>query len=43
MAAFFFGGGALVKYYVNEVGSVWVESLIDAYAPNEITIAQNRH
>jgi uncharacterized protein len=40
MAAFFFDSSALVKYYVNEVGSVWIESLIDAQPPNEITIAQ---
>jgi hypothetical protein len=40
MAAFFFDSSALVKYYVNEVGSSWVESIIDAQPPNEITIAQ---
>ncbi len=38
MAAF--DSSALVKYYVNEVGSNWVESLLDATPPNEITIAQ---
>jgi predicted nucleic acid-binding protein len=40
MAAFFFDSSALVKYYVNEVGSSWVESLIDAQPPHEISIAQ---
>ncbi|MGH9838553.1 MAG: type II toxin-antitoxin system VapC family toxin [Blastocatellia bacterium] len=40
MASYFFDSSALVKYYVNEVGSNWVESLIDAQPPNEITIAQ---
>jgi len=40
MAAFFFDSSALVKYYVNEVGSAWVESLIDAQPVNEISIAQ---
>ena len=40
MAAFFFDSSARVKYYVNEVGSNWVESLLDATPPNEITIAQ---
>jgi uncharacterized protein len=40
MASYFFDSSALVKYYVNEVGSVWVEALIDAQPPNEITIAQ---
>ena len=40
MAAFFFDSSALVKYYVDEVGSAWVESIIDAQSPNEITIAQ---
>ena len=32
MAAFFFDSSALVKYYVNEVGSVWVESLMEGAA-----------
>ena len=40
MAAYFFDSSALVKYYVNEVGSAWVESLIDAQPPNEISISQ---
>ncbi len=40
MASYFFDSSALVKYYVNEVGSNWVESIIDAQPPNEITIAQ---
>jgi predicted nucleic acid-binding protein len=40
MAAYFFDSSALVKYYVNEIGSAWVESLIDAQPPNEISIAQ---
>ena len=40
MATYFFDSSALVKYYVNEVGSAWVESLIDAQPPNEIVIAQ---
>lgn len=40
MATYFFDSSALVKYYVNEVGSAWVESLIDAQPSNEIAIAQ---
>jgi predicted nucleic acid-binding protein len=40
MATYFFDSSALVKYYVNEVGSAWVESLIDAQLSNEIAIAQ---
>ena len=40
MAAYFFDSSALVKYYVNEIGSDWVEYLIDAQPPNEIAIAQ---
>ena len=40
MAAYFFDSSALVKYYVNEIGSKWVEAIIDAQPPNEISIAQ---
>lgn len=40
MATYFFDSSALVKYYVNEVGSAWVESLIDTQPPNEIAVAQ---
>lgn len=40
MAAFFFDSSALVKYYVNEVGSLWVEAIIDAQPSHEISIAQ---
>ncbi|MBL8189366.1 MAG: type II toxin-antitoxin system VapC family toxin [Acidobacteria bacterium] len=40
MATYFFGSSALVKYYINEVGSGWVESLINANPPNDIVIAQ---
>lgn len=40
MATYFFDSSALVKYYVNEVGSGWVESLINANPPNDIVIAQ---
>jgi hypothetical protein len=40
MATYYFDSSALVKYYVNEVGSNWVESIIDAQPPNEIVVAQ---
>lgn len=40
MATYFLDSSALVKYYVNEVGSSWVESLIDSQPPNEIVVAQ---
>ena len=40
MASYFFDSSALVKYYVNEVGSNWVEAIIDAQPPNEVSIAQ---
>jgi len=40
MASYFFDSSALVKYYVNEIGSNWVEAIIDAQPPNKITIAQ---
>lgn len=40
MAAYYFDSSALVKYYVNEVGSNWVETIIDAHPPNEIVVAQ---
>jgi predicted nucleic acid-binding protein len=40
MAFYFFDSSALVKYYVSEVGSAWVESIIDAQPPNQIVIAQ---
>lgn len=40
MASYFFDSSALVKYYVNEVGSRWVEAIIDAQPPNEISIVQ---
>ena len=40
MATYFFDSSALVKYYVNEVGSNWVETIIDAQPPNEIVVAQ---
>ena len=40
MAFYFFDSSALVKYYVNEQGSAWVESIIDAPMPHAITVAQ---
>lgn len=40
MATFFFDSSALVKYYVNEVGSNWVAGIIDAQPLNKIVIAQ---
>lgn len=40
MAIYFFDSSALVKCYVNEVGSAWVESLINSNPPNDIAIAQ---
>jgi hypothetical protein len=39
MAAFYFDSSALVKYYLDEVGSNWVESVVDAQPTNEILIA----
>jgi uncharacterized protein len=40
MAAYFLDTSALVKYYLDEVGSEWVEQIIDAQPPNEIIIGQ---
>lgn len=40
MASYFFDSSALVKYYIKEVGTTWVHSLIDTPAANEIAIAQ---
>ena len=40
MAFYFFDSSALVKYYVNEQGSAWVESIIDAPSPHFIVLAQ---
>ncbi len=38
MAAFYFDSSALVKYYLDEVGSNWVESVVDAQPTNEVLI-----
>ena len=40
MAFYFFDSSALVKYYVSEIGSGWVEAVIDAQPPNHIALAQ---
>jgi uncharacterized protein len=40
MAFYFFDSSALAKYYVSEIGSAWVESIIDAHPPNQIALAQ---
>ena len=40
MATYFFDSSALVKYYIDETGSDWVEILIDAQPANEILIAE---
>ncbi len=40
MAAYFFDSSALVKHYVNELGSAWVAALLDAQPRHEIVIAQ---
>lgn len=40
MATYFFDSSALVKYYIDEMGSDWVEILIDAQPANEILIAE---
>ncbi|NOT59418.1 MAG: type II toxin-antitoxin system VapC family toxin [Acidobacteria bacterium] len=40
MAFYFFDSSGLVKYYVAERGSDWVESIIDAQPPNSIALAQ---
>lgn len=40
MAAYFLDTSALVKYYLDEVGSDWVEQIIDEQPPNEILLAQ---
>lgn len=40
MAFYFFDSSALAKYYVSEVGSSWIESIIDAQPPNQIALAQ---
>lgn len=40
MAAYYFDTSALVKYYLNETGSDWVEQVIDAQPPSEILIAE---
>lgn len=40
MTTYFFDSSALVKYYIDETGSDWVERLIDAQPANEILIAE---
>ena len=40
MATYFFDSSALTKYYIDETGSTWVETLIDAQPTNEILIAE---
>ena len=40
MAAYFFDTSALSKYYLDEIGSNWIEQIIDAQPPNEIIIAE---
>lgn len=39
MGAYFFDTSALVKYYVQETGTLWVQGVINNYSANEITIA----
>lgn len=39
MAAYFFDSSAIVKRYVNEAGTVWVQSITDPRAGNFIYIA----
>jgi predicted nucleic acid-binding protein len=40
MAAYFFDSSALVKRYVNETGSGWVQTITDAATGHEIYIAR---
>ena len=40
MGYYFFDSSALVKYYVSELGSAWVEGVIDAQPPNHLALAQ---
>jgi predicted nucleic acid-binding protein len=40
VASYFFDSSAIVKRYVNEAGTVWVTSLIDPTAGNEILVAR---
>lgn len=40
MSVYFFDSSALVKRYISEVGSAWVQSLTDPAAANTIFIAQ---
>ena len=40
MAAYFFDSSALVKRYVNETGSGWVQALTDSAAGHEIYVAR---
>ena len=40
MAAFYLDSSAIVKHYVNEAGTAWVQSLIPPAAPNSIQIAR---
>jgi predicted nucleic acid-binding protein len=40
VASYFFDSSAIVKRYVNEVGTVWVTSLIEPTAGNEILMAR---
>ena len=38
--AYFFDSSALVKRYVAEIGSTWIESLIDPQTGNRLIIAR---
>lgn len=40
MAVYFFDSSAIVKRYVNEMGTAWVHSLLDPMARNSIYIAR---
>lgn len=40
MTAYFFDSSAIVKRYLNEVGSSWVTSLADLAAGNDVYLAR---
>ena len=40
MAVYFFDSSALIKRYINETGTAWVQSLTDAASGHEIYIAR---
>ena len=40
MAAFIFDASAIVKRYIQEIGTAWVQSLADPTAPNELFLTR---